>query len=223
MSRSGSAGEPTEPWHMRFASNPFRCHATGIGVVILLSTGISLAWSYGHERPTTIELDGIAIEAREAALVVANAVAIRDQYASALKESQGIQERIDAISLWLPSTIDWETRRQKLLAVATSEGLQVASISKGTPVTGVRVAVLPVDCEVEGTYPSVCSFLASLTAGFPAADCSEIRIRRTSDSGGEPACQASISLRLPFAADTSAAYQLLQGQSVREGNTADDP
>lgn len=194
-----------------------RCHALGATVSIGLILASTWVWSWGHRPFSTVMCGDEEIDLGDALTLIENADTWRELYNINDQKQQSLGARTSAISQWLPDVAEFQTLEQALLDLGEETGLHVFSIQQGSRQVGTRVAVLPLTCEIQGSYEALCHFLHRLPSLEQPIACNEIKLQRSKResmeedlSFGDQPLRASLSLRAPFAAPETTSWKLLK-------------
>jgi Tfp pilus assembly protein PilO len=206
-------------------STVLRCHLLGSLSAVALIMCVSWVWSRSYNKVTTIQYEDAVIDLNEATALIENADQWRQLYTVNFDQSKAVDVRADAIKAWLPEACDWPNTETDIQTIGESAGLRIQSINQGAQHVGSRVGVIVVDCQVQGSYASLCRFLSALHQRPQPIACSEIELHRVNEDVAEAAqpqgtqqCQAKVSLRIPLAAAKSAAGQLAASPEIADAS-----
>ena len=212
MSGLNSEKWSTSPaWLEPILVSSIRCHLLGGALSLICLLGIAWMW---------VNADAFARDDRyapkqieEAIHLIADADNLGNKYASQVRLWEQNERRRAAIQGWLPRSIDWETTSQRIDEIAKDAQVQLMSIDKGEQQAGQRIGIQQVTCEIHGSYVGLCRFLDQLCRDPRPMWCDSVRIQRAPPDLDEPfECAASISLRVPLAAEGTIAAKLLQSE-----------
>jgi Tfp pilus assembly protein PilO len=208
---------------MRYASTVLRSHILGSFTAIALIVCTAWVCSYNRVEVATIQFNGANIDLREASTLVENADQWRLLYTVNYQKTQTVDQRVDSIATWLPRSVDWSEAQDDIHSIAESVDLSIVAIKRGDDHVGTRVGVVLANCDVQGSYASLCRFLHALSHQPKPIACSEIRLQRVSNDAtaelglAKPQCRAALSLRIPFAASGTASGRLLPAETKNAG------
>ncbi len=191
-----------------------RCHVMGCATAVLLIIGIAWIWSWNSNRTASIEYEGTVVDLNDAAALLENADQWRQLYTVNYRQSQMVDKRAQSIASWLPKSVDWPKTENELRSIGDSTGLAILAIQRGEVHVGTRVGILSSSCEVHGSYHALCRFLHELASLPQPIACAQVQLNRLvgdddEPANGTPSCSATLSLRVPFAAASTAAERLL--------------
>jgi len=194
-----------------------RCHAAGATISIGLILASTWVWAWGHRPVSTAMCGDEEIDLGEAKALIENADTWRKLDAINDRKQERLKARTAGISQWLPEVVEFQSMEQALLDLGEETGLHVFSIQQGKRQVGSRVAVLPMTCEIKGSYDAMCHFLHRLSTLEQPIACSEIKLQRARHESADEdlavvdqPCRASLSLRAPYAAPDTTSWKLLK-------------
>lgn len=223
MSPRRSPGPFVPAWLSRLAPTVFRCHMIGSTAAVALIFCTAWVCSLNQFEVSTIEMGGASIDLIDASTLIENADQWRHLYTVNYQKKQLVDERVDQIGAWLPRSLDWSKTQTDIHFLAEAAGVSISSLTRGEDHTGTRVGVALASCDAEGSYAAICRFLFALNQHSTAIACSEIRLQRTKKERVEasgavvPLCQATLYLRIPFAASDTPADPLLMAEANHAG------
>ncbi|TWT93977.1 hypothetical protein [Stieleria varia] len=206
-------------WQTKLFGSPRRCHIIGGSLSLLLM--VAVTWSYLHPQSMTSEGEFSREQIDEAIQLISQSDLWRQRETDAKTERDDLDARVNVIKNWLPQEQKWNPVRAFLLKTATDKQLHVLSLRRDQEFTGSRVAVLKVILEVHGRYENVCHLLHTLSTQQQPFWCDEIDlVRDKQNSGVDPTaprelsddaveCSATISIRVPFVGQQTAAEKLI--------------
>jgi hypothetical protein len=211
------------PWLTRLAPTVIRCHMIGSTTAVALIVCTAWVCSLNQIKVATIEYEGMKIDLNDASTLIENADQWRRLYTANYEIKRAVDQHVEQISAWLPRSVDWSVTQSDIHLIAQAADVSILSLERGDDHAGTRVGVVLANCDAEGSYVSICRFLNSLGQLPNPIACSEIHLQRTKDetvgaSGAKiPLCQATLYLRIPFAAGSTAAGRLLPAETKNAG------
>lgn len=211
------------PWLTRLAPTVLRCHMIGSTTAVALIVCTAWVCSLNQVEVATVEYNGMTVDLNSASILIDNADQWRGLYTANYQDKHQVDDRVDQISRWLPRSVDWSATQSDIHSAAQSAEVSLLSLERGEEHSGTRIGVVLASCDAEGSYASICRFLQTLSDLPHPIVCSEIHLQRTKDemveasSGVVPLCQATLHLRIPFAAASSTAGRLLPAEANNAG------
>ena len=200
-----------QAWFEPLLVSPLRCHLLGGTLSLVLL--IAIIWicrnadSFAHDHQHSPQ------ELEQAAQLLADADQLRQQYAESLLLSKQNDHRLNAIRSWLPTSIDWQSTTRRIEKTAAQANVELKLLDKGETHIGSRIGVGQMTCKVRGSYAGLCQLLHRLSNEEKPVWCHWVKIERAPsllDQAVE--CDATISLRLPFAAEQTIAGKLMPAE-----------
>ncbi len=203
------AGKVRQPF-----SNALGCHLLGASLSVCFLLATYMVWSQKNIVVNEVTYGQRVIDLHEARTLIAQADSWRKQYTQVFQESQQIDRDVDAIEQWLPRQLDWDGTVQQVQTIAASSNVKIVLVGDSTEYVGSRVGVAVASCQVEGSYDAICRFVVALSDARQPITCSELQLQRMQPQqswGGDrqTPCAATLTLRVPFAAEGSIASRLL--------------
>ena len=195
------------------------CHIAGATISIVIVAAIAYTWSQRNSMVSQVTVGDVVIDIDDAAQLVAEADRWRQQYTEVFRESETIDARVAAIRDWLPKQPDLDATQAVVRSMAEANGMTLIEFSPQATHVGQRVGVVAATCRLEGSFAGICRFLHAACGQDTGIACNEIVLERATvtpdtDVSGLSPCRAIVSLRIPYAAETTFAARLLaQGTS----------
>jgi hypothetical protein len=220
--RSEKTDRENTLWWTRITASVPRCHLLGAMTAVVLLACIAWVGSRSRLDPKSIQYGDTLVDLADAATLIDNADRWRQLYTVNYRRSQTIDSHAASIADWLPMFVDWPAAERDIRSLGQSASLKVLSIEKGNRYVGTRVGVLSARCDVQGTYASVCRFLSGLSSRELPIACNQIELHRINAMAEgnldhpTPLCRATLSLRIPYAADGTAAARLFTSETQHD-------
>lgn len=200
-----------------------RCHAVGMTLSILLVSATAWIWSNAEffEQDNRYTFEQLA----NARLLEQQGDTIRMAYA----KSKSLKDKTDArtaeIESWLPSELQWKDTDARIRKLVKSANLEMKTIDQQRQdQVGQRIGINKVTCKLHGSYTDLCRFLDALVKDEQPIWCDRVRIERApKDSTVKAECAATVSLRVPFAANGTIAAKLRNKPKKKEQQQNGEP
>lgn len=195
------------------------CHIAGATLSVVIVAAITYVGSQENVMAAQVTADEVVIDIEDAAQLIAEADHWRQQYTTVFRESEVIDARVAAIRDWLPQQPDPDSTHATVRSIAEANGITLIEFSPQGTHVGQRVGAVAASCRLDGSFADLCRFLHALCDGHSGIACDQIVLDRATvgpgqDVSGTSPCAAVVSLRIPFAADTTTAARLItQGNS----------
>lgn len=200
---------------MNLFSTPSRCHV--VGGVIACSLIVASVWMSAKGREVFRDRKHSQYKITESTQLISQASSLRSEHELELNLSKRYETELAEIRQWLPESVDWKTSKQTIKELAEKSGAQILSVERKSSHLGSRVHVLSAKCEMNGTYSQICKFIHSLTESSEPVWCDSVQLKRNervSKPGEAIRCDATLTLRMPFVGDNTAAEKLFHGEPV---------
>lgn len=195
------------------------CHIAGATVSVVIVAAITYVRSPVNVIAALVTSDEVVIDIEDAAQLIAEADHWHQRYTTVYRESKVIDARVASIRDWLPQQPDPDATHATIQSIAETNGIKLIEFSPQATHVGQRVGVVAATCRLDGSFADLCRFLHALCDGNSGIACNEIVVDRATVEPGQAVsgtspCAAVVSLRIPFAADTTTAARLIsQGNS----------
>ncbi|NND97056.1 MAG: hypothetical protein HKN47_06995 [Pirellulaceae bacterium] len=196
-------------WISTIFGSALRCHLIIGFVSLLLVAANAWVWRNGEYFATDSRFSKRQVD--EAIELISQAPQLRSQYSELSQQAKVNEAHIDAIRQWLPAKVRWEQTQRQAEEIARLCDVQLVLLQRDPkPHTGVRVSVVSGKCRIRGSYANVCRFLHALAYGNNPVWCDSISILRGEQQENSAAnCDASMTLRLPYAGEGTIAENLI--------------
>ncbi|TWU59896.1 hypothetical protein Poly51_01690 [Rubripirellula tenax] len=200
-------------WLLKVTGTPARCHIAGSIVIAILVVATGWVSTQDLRASVTTRFQGVDVNLDDAHALILSSDGWRQGYARISEASASIEQTMTNIAQWLPTDIDPQAVAIQLRRLAAENGLTINRPEIGTRHVGTRVGVVTGRCEIHGNCDDVYAFLAGLPNQKIAIAVGELQLSRpatTNEGSDTDPCVATIEFRIPFAAEGTAAAQLLK-------------
>ena len=135
-------------------------HYAGLAVVLVCGA-FAYAWLYA---PVESEIFGTMMKIEELALSRQNAEVIRREHARLSGQLQDIEARYAALERRVPLNAEAGSFLKQVSAIAHEENLAISNFQPAQSVVGEGFTAMEVMLDGKGSFKSICSFFARLSA-----------------------------------------------------------
>tara|TARA_R110002049_G_scaffold27321_3_gene94420 strand:+ start:58676 stop:59395 length:720 start_codon:yes stop_codon:yes gene_type:complete len=207
---------------LEFLRSAYRIRLFGVLVCVGLIAATAWVWLHPEVVVGSDRVDRAKMA--DAIELLEQAADWRADYVACTNERDALQRRIETISRWLPQSVDWTQVNDQVRRAGFDTRVEVVQLRQLENHVGERVGVLIAECQVKGRFNSIYEFIHRISTAqdYTASDndpgstaahlpvwCQSVRLQRVPDVvDGEVQCVATVMMRVPYAAEGTAAARL---------------
>ncbi len=214
MTRSKSGSKPKKRnvqvwWKLACV----RTHIFGAIACLFVCAAIVHVYRFDSMGNSSEFSSGVSVE--EAIEVLRHADEWQNVYREKTLENEQLNVSIESLASWIPESVDSNEVRIKLESLTDTNGLELVEFTYQHSVVGSRVGVAVYTCHLRGSFSSIGRMLDELARMDHPISCNRLLLNhRTESVSSTMTCDAVISLRCPYAAEGTLAFQLMKERQL---------